>query len=177
MSIKNPITRPSQLRQPVVCRKITQEHKENLKNVWWSTVSVIKPANDKEAAKMQRMFALRDRLLEFGGEEVCMPPFEEDYDAIMTRGQFFYGNHARLKRGEPNQCHSNSARLWDANRGRCQIATGYALSEDGIWRQHSWVVQPLTVSWRVWETTVKRVAYFGVVFNDAECEAFLYNNC
>lgn len=176
MSLKNPITKPSQIRRPVVCRKITPERKEGLKNMWWSTVSTVQPAHEQEAAKMQRMFALRDKLLEFGGEEVCMPIFEEDYDAIMTRGQFFYGDHARMRVGRPSQCHRNSAYLWDANRGRCQIATGYALSEDGIWRQHSWVVQPLTVSWRVWETTVKRVAYFGVVFDDAECERFYFDN-
>lgn len=97
---------------------------------------------------------------------------EDDYFAIMNHGQFFYGDHAHLKKGLPNHCHCNAAQFWAANKGRCQICTGYALSEDGIWRQHSWVVQPLTRSWRIWETTVKRIAYFGVIFDDAECERF-----
>lgn len=176
MSIANPIIKPSQMRRPVICRSVNPEWKERIKNEWWSTNSTVGPANEVEAAKMQRMFKLRDKLLTFGGEEVCMPIFEEDYDAIMERGQFFYGDHARLKLGAPSQCHRNSAYLWDANRGRCFIATGYALSEDGLWRQHSWVVQPLALSWRVWETTVKRAGYFGVVFTEEECEKFLYNN-
>ena len=46
------------------------------------------------------------------------------------------------------------------------------LSEDGLWRQHSWVVQPMTRTVKVWETTVERVAYFGVVLNDEECQEF-----
>lgn len=70
----------------------------------------------------------------------------------------------------------NSANLWDANRGRCFIATGYALSEDGLWRSHSWVVQPMPRTLRVWETTVKRVAYFGVVLTEEECDRFYRDN-
>lgn len=176
MSIAHPITKPSQLRRPLICNPMDAEWKAQLDQRWWSTHSTVKPANEKEAAEMQRMFVLRNRLLAFGGEEVCLPDYEEDYDAIMQRGQFFYGDHARMMRGAPNQCHHNSAMMWDANRGKCQIATGYALSDDGLWRQHSWVVQPLTLSWRVWETTEKRLAYFGVVFNNDECEEFFYNN-
>ena len=53
---------------------------------------------------------------------------------------------------------------------------GYALSEDGLWRCHSWVVQPMARTVRVWETTVKRVAYFGVVLTSEECEDFVENN-
>lgn len=74
------------------------------------------------------------------------------------------------------QCHYNSARLWYKNKDRCFIATGYALSEDGLWRCHSWVVQPMARTVRVWETTVKRVAYFGVVLTSEECEDFVENN-
>lgn len=94
----------------------------------------------------------------------------------MSRGQFFLGKGAKLKKGEPCHCHSNAAYMWEANKGRCQIATGYALSDDGLWRQHSWIVQPLKVKYRVWETTVKRVAYFGTILTDEECEAFCYKN-
>lgn len=176
MSIANPITKPSQLRRPLIWKPIDKEWEKGLEKVWWSTNSTCTPANKREAAEMNKMFALRDKLLAFGGHNVCMPLIEDDYFAIMQRGQFFYGDHARMKAGLPSQCHFNSALLWAANKGHCQICTGYALSEDGLWRQHSWVVQPLTKSWRVWETTVKRVAYFGVVFDDAECEKFYEMN-
>lgn len=168
MSIANPIVKLSQMPRP-----ISWSHEiDQRPGMWWSTAWTGKPANDKKAARMQKMFILRDKLLSFGGDQVCMPIVEDDYTAIMSRGQFFYGEHARLKVGLPSQCHYNSSLLWEANKGNCQIATGYALSPDGIWRQHTWVVQPLTLSWRIWETTVKRVAYFGVVFNDDECAEF-----
>lgn len=39
-------------------------------------------------------------------------------------------------------------------------------------------LKPITApeQMRVWETTVKRVAYFGFVMNDTECQEFLDNN-
>lgn len=176
MSIKNPITTPSQMLYPLVCGTPGAEWYSRSRNPWWATNSREQPANDVEKKKMEKMFVLRDKLLSFGGCEVCLPLTEEDYDAIMRRGQLFYAKGVKYRKGESSQCHRNSALLWDANRGHCQIATGYALSKDGIWRQHSWVVQPLTVKWRVWETTVSRVAYFGFIMTDEECDEFYSNN-
>lgn len=172
MSIAHPIVCPSQMRHPLVCQYISDEVKAKIKASWYNE----NPKTEKEKAEMTGLLTLHDKLLSFGGEEVLMPSIEEDLEAILERGQFFHGDHVHMMPGEPSQCHHNASRMWDANRGRCQIATGYALSEDGLWRQHSWVVQPLTLSWRVWETTEKRIAYFGVVFNDDECEEFLYSN-
>ena len=94
---------------------------------------------------------------------------------ILERGRFFCGS-SYMRKGQDCQCHYNSARLWYKNKDRCFIATGYALSEDGLWRCHSWVVQPMARTVRVWETTVKRVAYFGVVLTSEECENFVENN-
>lgn len=104
-----------------------------------------------------------------------MTEFDEDAPKILKRGQFFYGS-SYMRKGQDCQCHYNSARLWYKNKDRCFIATGYALSEDGLWRCHSWVVQPMARTVRVWETTVKRVAYFGVVLTSEECEDFVENN-
>lgn len=124
---------------------------------------------------LDAMKALHDKILSFGGDEVCMTAYDEDAVKTLSRGQFFYGS-SYMRKGQPSQCHANSAYLWDANRGHCSIATGYALSEDGLWRCHSWVVQPRSRTMRVWETTVKRMAYFGFVMNDTECQEFLDNN-
>ena len=159
------------MRNPLVCDAIDPKHAPV--DMWWSNRDKPDPANEKEAAAMQKMFVLGDKLLSFGGKYTCLPLYEEDYEKIMSRGQFFYGKGAHFSKGEDCHCHSNSAYLWDANRGRCRIATGYALSADGIWRQHTWVVQPLTTKYRVWETTVKRIGYYGVVLTDDECEVFL----
>ena len=40
---------------------------------------------------------------------------------------------------DEGHCHENVAELWlSRERGLTAIGTGYALSEDGLWRQHSW---------------------------------------
>lgn len=158
MSISNPIIKPSQMRAPLVCDKPNPEWYEYTSNRWWAPE--FSGARTPEQEKLMR---LSERLLSFGGHAVCLPDIEEDYDAIMERGQLFYGKGTHFKKGRPSQCHKNSCLLWNANRENSSIATGYALSKDGIWRQHSWVVQPLTVKYRVWETTVARVAYYGFV--------------
>jgi len=49
-----------------------------------------------------------------------------------------------------------------------RIVTRYALSDDGMWRQHSWVL----VGERLVETTEEREQYFGVVLSDGEAEEF-----
>lgn len=165
------------MKKPLIWNHMDEEWKERLKNrnTWW-VKDKPDPANERERVAMEAALVLRDRLLSFGGNIACMCLYDEDLEKIMERGQFWYGEHARMKKGEPSRCHQNSAYLWDANRGRCQIATGYALSNDGCWRQHSWVVQPLATKYRIWETTEKRIAYFGFIMNDEECEEFLYSN-
>jgi hypothetical protein len=72
-----------------------------------------------------------------------------------------------------SQCHSNTAELWDLNKDRgFKIMTGWALSGDKQWRQHSWGVH----KGKVIETTVKRKAYYGYVLNHRESEDFHYEN-
>ncbi len=53
------------------------------------------------------------------------------------------------------------------------LRTGYALSRDGVWRQHSWCYTDNGV---VVETTEKRVQYFGYVMTEDECDQFLFEN-
>lgn len=115
---------------------------------------------------------LKDILLDIGGWAALVPRIEPDLDKLLERGRRFPGRSTTM-RGEPSRCHSNSAFCWDENRELCSICTGYALSRDGMWRQHSWVY---TNSGRVVETTLKRVQYFGYVMTPAECELFLLEN-
>lgn len=109
---------------------------------------------------------LKRILLGIGGWSVCLPADEPDLEAIVRRGRRFSGD-AELVEGEPRECHANSARLSLVLPG-AQLCTGYALSDDGMWRQHSWVI----VGERVVETTVEREQYFGVVMTDSEAEEF-----
>lgn len=80
----------------------------------------------------------------------------------------------RVKRlpGEPNGCHSNAAGLWSSDLRRYKLVTGYALANDGLWRQHSWVID----SKYLYETTVKAKKYFGVELDDEEALRFWWDN-
>lgn len=125
------------------------------------------------------MEELGRRLLAFGGSGACFPDIEEDMALILQYGQLWNGwsNTIRME-GEPCQCHSNSAWLMRANEdtNTClTIATGYALSADGIWRQHSWLVQKRR-SIRIIETTKKRVLYYGAALAGDALDDFLYMN-
>lgn len=114
---------------------------------------------------------LKKILLGIGGWGVCIHQ-EPDLERILTRGRRFPAK-SKTMRGERSQCHMNSACCWDENRELCTICTGYALSRDGMWRQHSWV---FTNNGVVVETTEKRVAYWGFLLTPDECELFLYQN-
>jgi hypothetical protein len=109
------------------------------------------------AARVARVVALsepharlREVLLAAGGLEVVPPHYDrfaewqrvrdDSYtEAILARGQAWTGAAARREPGEGSACHVNVARLHRARGGA--IATGYALAGDGLWREHSWIVE------------------------------------
>lgn len=138
---KTPMTSPDMVAKPIKWNPMSEDWKKRVEAMQLYNEDATAPWLTNEMKKTLR--ALRDRILTFGGDEVLLNTRDEDAEKVLERGQFFYGSKY-MKKGEDCRCHQNAAYLWDANRGRCQIATGYALSEDGLWRQHSWVVQPMT---------------------------------
>ncbi|MDG4807658.1 hypothetical protein O7634_12940 [Micromonospora sp. WMMD1120] len=98
-------------------------------------------------------------LLSFGGALV-VPPVgpESDLEELLASGSAF-GSAVRYVRGEANECHRNVAVGW-IDGAIESIGTGYALSDDELWRQHSWGVDQDGV---VVETTDERRAYVGIV--------------
>ena len=121
---------------------------------------------------------LAKRLLSFAGASVCIPDLEEDLDAIMQRGQLWLGNRSQLMKGEGSRCHSNVSELFRNNRDEHEvaIATGYALSDDGIWRQHSWLLWRKLRSVSLVETTEPRLLYYGFVMTHWEGDQFMRDN-
>ncbi|WP_415912245.1 hypothetical protein [Neptuniibacter sp. QD37_11] len=143
---------------------------------------------DDAASRYPRLIELKEKLQSIAGG-MLSAQYEEDLDKILTRGFVIDGDNSGLMLGEPSQCHMNSANLWDANRDKVRIATGYALSEDGQWCQHSWCVCPMyddvniedldinsSEGWQAIETTEERLVYFGFVMTEEEAEAFLFSN-
>lgn len=119
-----------------------------------------------------RLAGLRDLLLALAGHEVVLHSHEPHLEQLLTRGREFRGEGARDHPMLPSQCHTNAALLWQFSGGAVGIATGYALSEDGLWRQHSWGTKPGLVI----ETTEPRLRYFGVALSGWESAEFAEEN-
>lgn len=115
---------------------------------------------------------LRSKLLSIGGVRVA-EVFEEDLDKVLSRGKVFSPKKVRLKKMRPCRCHGNAGVFWknysDVNGfDNIKIVCGWCLSDDGIWRQHSFLYQPIDNV--IIETTVKRVVYFGFALDLDESE-------
>lgn len=165
-----PMRSPDDMPVPLNTNSIDTKWDAWMQEQWWYHANAADDIVDNPEGT--RILRLRDRLLGFGGHEACMPAHESDIDAIMDRGQLWYGDRILLKRGEPSQCHSNAACYWNDHMDNTVLCTGYALSEDGLWRQHSWLVELRPRKNRIIETTVPRVAYFGFAMTDDEAEKF-----
>lgn len=122
------------------------------------------------------LFPLEQKLLAYGGIRL-VSRYEPDLQLLLERGELFE-DQADIVPGGSRQCHFNAVRLWSAQREALAIVTGYALSEDGLWRQHSWLLRqkPDPGEARLIETTIRRVKYFGVLLTEAEAERFSQSN-
>jgi len=110
----------------------------------------------------------RARLLRMGGCEV-VPPLLPDptiFDLLLSART--HGNkYTKRVPGETSRCHENVAELLYAGKTPdglpiTETETGYALSEDGLWRQHSWAI---ALHDTVVETTEPRLLYVGVTWH------------
>jgi hypothetical protein len=123
----------------------------------------------KAMAEQPDLRRLKSILLRFGGDFLVAPPkLDPDVPDLLVRG-FLMSGPVSLKSMKANSCHQNIAGIWKARRfGIAGIATGYALSDDGLWRQHSWGISRNGVL----ETTVERLKYFGILHQGAAADHF-----
>jgi hypothetical protein len=108
-------------------------------------------------------------LLTIEGVELVAPPTADpDIPALVKTGSLMSGP-VRLKVMTRSACHLNVARLWRrARRTLTGIGTGYVLSLDGLWRQHSWGMRGESII----ETTVERLKYFGLLLQGTDADEF-----
>ena len=142
-----------------------EEWKARLQDRWWARA-------ERDSNIDPLLYDLRDRLLTFGGESVCMAFGEPDVNHIMQYGQLWTGFRAQKRRGRQCQCHQNCMDLVFEMKGKYRFCTGYALSEDGMWRQHSWCIERRSRSLKIIETTEPRILYFGYVLDEPELKMF-----
>jgi len=125
---------------------------------------------EKQLLQYPELIPLRLKLLSIGGLEI-VPREELDVEKILSRGKLIE-KPVKLTGDPSSRCHSNSARIWYNNQDDCRIVTGWALSDDGLWRQHTWVI----VGDDLLETTSERLKYFGFILNEMESLNFAYSN-
>jgi len=97
---------------------------------------------------------------------------DPDIDIIAEKGKPYSTKGKVFKEMRSNQCHANASSL--AIRGKVDyMVTGFALSLDGGWRQHSWGIKDGTIV----ETTYPRfINYFGTPLSKKEAKAFAKAN-
>lgn len=138
-------------------------------SMWWSSGNILNSNKSLyQKSTLEKYRELHKMLLKCGGHETCFAWEEPDLDTILEKALFLSSNNAVLEEGEPSRCHANAAKLWRKDPENTQIWTGYALSSDGMWRQHSWAVREGVII----ETTVSRAGYFGFPLSKDEAENF-----
>lgn len=117
--------------------------------------------------------ALSAAILSRGGQLV-VPPTEPEpqIDDMVDNLADWPADPVVLRRGTNNACHANSANAWC--RGEVEsMATGYALSNDDLWRQHTWAI---TAAGVIVESTGARLAYVGVPLAGVDALRFAFAN-
>jgi hypothetical protein len=117
--------------------------------------------------------SLRALLLRLGGIQLVAPPRLDPTVPLLIIAGFVMAGSVQRVTMEESRCHQNAARVWSEKyQGIVAIGTGYALSEDGLWRQHSWGV----LREGILETTVPRAKYFGLLLQGGDADCFAESN-
>jgi hypothetical protein len=128
----------------------------------------------REAAEKQpEIKLLANLLVELGGQFLVAPPGADFYISNLLEFGFVMSGPVQLNIMRANSCHQNVSLLWkDRKLGMVGIGTGYALSDDGLWRRHSWGV----LREGIVETTDNRVKYFGLLLQGSRASQFADRN-
>lgn len=119
----------------------------------------------KEYAKKQpEILNLRKLLLSVGGKQLVPPPGESNEIVHLIESGFVMEHPVTVRIMQSNRCHLNSVELFATGKAT-GLGTGYALSDDGLWRQHSWAFKRQKDGTnRIIETTSLRDRYFGLPY-------------
>lgn len=118
-----------------------------------------------------QLVQLRNELLSHGGVEV-VPNKEPDLELILEQGDIIKPIEVLNYNMQDSQCHRNARALYLDDASVTDVGTGWALSEDGLWRQHSWAMRGDELV----ETTQDRELYYGVILQGEELEQFIKMN-
>jgi hypothetical protein len=128
----------------------------------------------RDATKSQpELKRLKSMLLRIGGVFLVAPPkIDGDVSALLESG-FLTRGPITIEVMKSSSCHQNVAGLWKRRKaGMVAIAIGYALSDDGLWRQHTWGI----LRDGILETTEARIEYFGLLLQGERADEFAASN-
>jgi hypothetical protein len=111
-------------------------------------------------------------LLQYGGELVVPHRHPERHLDELLASAAVQPTAGRFVPGDDNGCHANAAMMW-TDGTVAAIGTGYALSDDGLWRQHSWGVD---ADGAPVETTAARNSYVGITLTAVPALQFAVSN-
>lgn len=129
----------------------------------------------KAVVEQPELKDLRSILISLGGDFIVAPPKRDPDVSRLLKWGFLMSGPILMRPMRESMCHQNVAAIWIKGRkGLVGIATGYALSQDGLWRQHSWAVMRDGLL----ESTEKRDKYFGILLQDSAADHFAScNSC
>jgi hypothetical protein len=110
-------------------------------------------------ANQAAIASLKAKLFTIGGDKISPQPCPF-VSEIASHG-VLVELPIKLRQMDGNRCHHNVASLWEQRKKHSRlkaIATGYALSEDGMWRWHTWGL----AATHILEATAVRLQYFGI---------------
>jgi len=119
---------------------------------------------EEHARQQPEIMKLQEILLSIGGEHLIAPPSATLDIPFLIEGGFVMDYPVTEVPMEPHRCHLNSAELFATGKATA-LCNGFALSEDGLWLQHSWALErQKDGTKRIIETTCKRGRYFGILY-------------
>lgn len=142
----------------------------------YTWLAVNQKSDDFRGSKLEKPVSkqvreLCSQLLSIGGKVVVVEFHESQFCNVLAElGEVDSYDRLKINKGEDRECHTNSAILWSNNKDTYILVTGFALSDDGVWRRHSWI---RTKGNTLIETTIKREKYYGMRLNRELAESFL----
>lgn len=121
------------------------------------------------SGEYNNLINLRTKLLNIGGQEVV--PIEEIHlEKLIKHGSVINSDSLQIiNGGQQHRCHQNCCYLYEENESITHIGTGWGLSNDVLWRQHSWCMK----GEKIIETTVPRKIYYGILFDENNVREFI----
>jgi hypothetical protein len=134
---------------------------------------LLNPRFREASAQQPALKLLKPLLLKLGGAYVVAPQRPDPDLLLLIESGFVTSGPILVKSMDHQACHRNVAKIWKARKhGIVAIASGYALSSDDLWWEHSWGIRREGIL----ETTTKRVKYFGLVLQGGKADSFAQVN-